>query len=706
MKNVLVAFLSILMLFSFLSCQAETETATLRIELNKRNRTVKPEEESMEIYGYRIITVGPDGKESNPHYTYYSYLNLDGLNVGKWKIKVFGFNSERKDLAYGEGEISLISGKNTIAISLDELIGKGNLSLSLKWDEDVFRNVYYVHTMFKSQNGKEITLSPSTPRNGESTIIYENLPSGSYDLQIELRDKDDKKIAGAYESIRITSDTTTEGHVKFSSPEELPSSEITISNNTATPVEVMINGVESLMEANKQFSVNIKLPTNSKLTLNDLNTVWYLDGKEIGRGSSLTIEDGVDVGLHRLDVSTMTIEKGSKGSTSFVFQAASSADEGDLYQKITMKSSSELYIGKKARLGFLPDNRLLIVSNQYKKVQLVNVSKSNYQILATYSYEELQINGEVQTWITNGSKDDGYYSVLFFCNKTSSCEIINFIISKNQISYNDKEDSFDKNGGINRVCRFVDVAEGDRCFMALMESTDKTRLGYIFLNPKPQKGKIVQRELCPVREPEFDYGYTGFKAVASAGACGTFIIISGQRAKTIHSRLSQYGYTEYGEDYIWSDFDELIKYYDEGKFKPEYLDARSCGFLSNDGVYNFVFSTEGIYYYKETYENAHGYSLYKKEVLEEDSKIRDIKMTKDLEYGYMIDGKNNRLYTLYVARDEDCGGLVLQKGNYITLNEDNIDNTIKISDDGSLIVVYNMDEGNTATVIKASRKNN
>lgn len=706
MKNVLVFFLSILIIFSFLSCETERETATLRIELNKRNRTVKPEEESMEIYGYRIIAIGPDGKESNPHYTYYSYLNLDGLNVGKWKIKVFGFNSERKDLAYGEGEISLVSGKNTIAISLDELIGNGNLSLLLKWDEVVFKNVKYVHTMFKSQNGKEITLSPSTPKNGESSIIYENLPSGSYDLQIELRDKDDKKITGAYESIRITSDTTTDGLIQFSSPEELHSSEITISNNTSTPVEVMINGVESLMEANKQFSVNIKLPSNSKLTLNDLNTVWYLDGKEVGRGSSLTFEDGVPVGLHRLDVSTMTIEKGSKGSTSFVFQAASSADEGDLYQKITMESNSELYIGKKAKLGFLPDNRLLIASNQYKKVQLLNVSKSNYQILATYSYDELQISGEVQTWITSGKKDDGYYSVLFFCNKTSSCEVINCIISKNQISYNDKEDSFDAKGGINKVCRFVDVAEGDRCFMALMESTDKTRLGYIFMNTKPQKGEIVQRELCPVTHADFDYGYTGFKAVASVPECGAFIIISGQRAKTIHSSLNHLGYTGYGEDYIWSDFDEFLSYYRANEFKPEYLDARSCGFLSNDGSYNFVFSTEGIYYYKETYENVRGYTLYKKETLEEDSKIRDIKMTKDLEYGYMIDGKNNRLYTLYVARDEDCGGLVLQKGSYISLSQDSIDNTIKISDDGSLIVVYNIDEGNTATVIKASRKNN
>ena len=49
----------------------------------------------MEVYGYRIILIGPDSKEAEPRYTYYSYINLDGLTVGRWKIKVFGFNKEQ-----------------------------------------------------------------------------------------------------------------------------------------------------------------------------------------------------------------------------------------------------------------------------------------------------------------------------------------------------------------------------------------------------------------------------------------------------------------------------------------------------------------------------------------------------------------------------------------------------------------------------------
>ena len=154
MKKLFIVLCVLLTLVGFISCETQTETATLRVEMKNSRRTIQPGEDNLEIYGYKIVTVSPDGKESEPYYTYYSYLNLEGLNVGKWSIKVYGFNSDRKDIVYGEGEISLIAGKNTIAISLDELVGEGDLSVLLDWSESGVDGVTTIDTVFKSQDGK------------------------------------------------------------------------------------------------------------------------------------------------------------------------------------------------------------------------------------------------------------------------------------------------------------------------------------------------------------------------------------------------------------------------------------------------------------------------------------------------------------------------------------------------------------------------
>ena len=95
MKKLFIVLCVLLTLVGFISCETQTETATLRVEMKNSRRTIQPGEDNLEIYGYKIVTVSPDGKESEPYYTYYSYLNLEGLNVGKWSIKVYGFNSDR-----------------------------------------------------------------------------------------------------------------------------------------------------------------------------------------------------------------------------------------------------------------------------------------------------------------------------------------------------------------------------------------------------------------------------------------------------------------------------------------------------------------------------------------------------------------------------------------------------------------------------------
>ncbi len=700
MKRLFIILSIMLSLFVIVSCKPETERANLRIELKNTRRTIAPEKENLEIYGYKIIAVSPSGNESEPYYTYYSYLNLDGLSVGKWKIKVYGFNFEKQDIAYGEGEIGLISGKNNISISLDTLLGNGDLSLTLDWSDSGLEDVKTIHTVFKSHSGKEIILAPSTPVNSKSSITYTNLPSGSYTLQVELRDSEGKKLQGLLEAIRISNGEVTKGTITFLSKVEESSAEIIISDETSLPVEVNITGVESLVEADTAFTVAVSISDNSVVKEKDLNVVWYLDGIEVGHGINFTFPNGVSEGMHRIDVTSSTGEEGSIGSKSISFQAAISTKNGDPYQKITLTSGSKFIIGKEAVLHFLPNNYLLVASNQYKTVQLISILQNTASVQAEYRYDELNIGGySVADFASSGAESDPYYSVIVLCNSSSSCKAVNLIVSKTQITYSDEAKDFDKATGANRACRFVNIVKGNNVLISTIENIGKTRMGYIVFNIRPDAGKMINREEY-VTNPAIDFGYSGFKAMASLPDKGYVVAISGQRGKVNESLyrldMSLASFTEY---HLWVNWSDFLKYYNQGLTKDEYQSAYSCGFLSNDGRYVFVLSREGIYYYKLADNISNEYEQYHFEELTS-GKIGTIKMCQDVRFGYMIDNENKKLITLTPGIEDDVYHLI--RGSSISLDTTTND-TLDISPDGKYLVVYNSLEGNSATVIKASR---
>ena len=702
MKKALIILSIMLALLIVVSCKSESETATLRIEMNSSRRTVAPDDEALEIYGYKVITVSPDGSESDPYYTYYSYINLDGLNVGKWKIKVYGFNSKREDLAYGEGEIDLIAGKNTLSISLDTLVGEGDLSITLDWSETSLVDIKTVNTVFKSQDGKEIALYPTTPQNSKSTITAIGLPAGSYTLQISLHNSSGTKLHGIAEAIRITSGEVTRETLKFYSPTESSesgSATITISDKTSVPVEAKIVGVETLIEANKSFTVAISIPQDSKITEKQISTTWYLDGVEVGKGTEYTFTGGVAEGMHTLTVMTSTGEAGSIGSQSVSFQAALSTNVGDPYQKITLKNGEKFILGQNTVMHFLPNGYLLIASNQYGRMQLVKVTQTTAEVVAEYTYDELKIGSyQVADFATGGGTSDPHYSVIVVCNSTSSCKAVNLIVTTTQITFSDEVTDFDSDGGANKACHFVNIIKGNNVLVATIENAGKTRMGYVIFNVRSEVGKMVNREEY-LYEPDVEFGYSGFKAISSLPSSGFYIAISGQRGKVAEcSYRSGMNCATFSEYHLWVNWDDYMEYYDKGQTKEEYKAAYACGFLADDGKYAFVLSTEGIYYYKLADEIFDEYEQYNFESLD-GRKIGNLKMCEDVRFGYMIDNTARKLITITPVMKN--GYYYLNEGTSIDI--DSTSTSLDISPDGKYLIVYNASSCTTATLIKASR---
>ena len=703
MRKIIAGILCVLAIVAFSSCSDAPESATLRIEMDRKIRTVTPEKENMEVYGYRIILIGPDSKEAEPRYTYYSYINLDGLTVGRWKIKVFGFNKERVDVCQGEKDLDLTAGKNSVTVKLDQLIGKGSFTLAMVWDTESFPDAEAVSVSLKAQDGTEIAVTPSKPTVGKSIVTKDNLDTGSYSFSAKLLDSKGNILSGATEAIRISNKEETKGEIVFpsSTKDSTGDTRLEISNDTSIPVEVMINGIESLMEENAPFTLNVSLPSSSPLSLNDLDTTWYLDGEEVGRGNEFTFQNGVKSGIHRIDVTCQTSSKGSLGSTHVIFQAAVSTNQGDPYQKYTLENGEKWKLGAGVVAHFLPDETLIIVSNQYRTVQLVSTEGARPEMVKEFSFDALGLDGKVVDFATCGDEDEGYWPVIFLVNKDYSCKAVKVIASEDEMSKTDEAQDFDRNGGELKADKFVNIVASDGLFIATMENNDRSRMGIVLFNPYSTKGKMVYRDDWFPRDPYFSWGRSGFRCSSSIRGNGYTVIASGERSMLYKFTRNAEGNYSIREYMMWTSYDDYMSYYNAGKCKAEFNGAKSCGFLTKDASYAFVFAKDGIYYFKDTVAAMEEYSIYHKESLD-GSNIGDLKMSPDTEFCYALDNESHRLYTMRSVMDSSKGGFVLEKGSWIDYGSRNAD-CLEISLSGETLAVFDKTDSTYLTLIRAAR---
>lgn len=225
-------------------------------------------------------------------------------------------------------------------------------------------------------------------------------------------------------------------------------------------------------------------------------------------------------------------------------------------------------------------------------------------------------------------------------------------------------------------------------------------MGFVFFNQNAKKGSMVRREEYST-DPQLEWGGSGFKCITSIPERGYVTITSAERAKVYELVQNSEGGISISEHMVWKDEDKFFENYQQNIFTEDFRNARSCGFLSNDGGYIFVFTPSEINYYKYNGNSLDEYALYYTEDISGDG-ISIIKMAPDTEYSYMLDNNNGRLYTLRSVNDSGKGGLVLQKGSWIDCDVNGADE-IEISLSGEFLAIYNSNSTSCINIIKTAR---
>ncbi len=491
-KPLMLLVLLCIALALVISCKDEPSTATLRVELNKGTRTISPNDDDMDITGYRIIPTGPDGKAGSTRYTYYSYCNLENLQFGEWNIDVYGFNSNRVDIAYGSANILVASGNNSVTIPVNQLIGEGALSLTFSWDSESVTNPS-LKLFLKSQdsNSAEIELSPSiTASEGKAVLERNSLTSGSYTLRGELYNGEEK-VAGFIEAIRITNQKTTKGEIPFEigkldEDKKDGDTSINISNTTSSPIEVTIEGVEKILAKGSTFTATLSILTKN-LSSSEVNANWYLDGVRIGKGLSCPISAD-KLGDHRIDVIVSTSDNGSTGSAYATFSTVTTTKRGMPYS-FKQITDSEISLGKSNVIRFLPNGRLLVASNDKKILEILDVQSNTVEKLKSYSFAELGIEGTISDMATSGIPADTNLTLYVFTNNNTEIIALSYTKTGDALSFKVKQKDIKIESGAKREALgpAIGISNGGyfKAVVVAASTVNHKNVGVLFLDPSP-----------------------------------------------------------------------------------------------------------------------------------------------------------------------------------------------------------------------------
>ncbi len=420
MRKHFAVLIALLISLALLSCKAGESTTSLRVNIDRGKRTISPTASQLNIQTFVIYTTGPDGKSGIQKTVYSDSTTLEGLKIGEWTIRVEGKNTEGTIIATGENKIMLSSANNLIEVSLTDLYGKGNLDLEFRWDNKRITNTKLEASMKAQGSDEVIALSDKLIKDSDYTYSLQmsSLDSGSYVMTGSLY-SENTKVGGFTEAIRISNGVTTKGVISLGL-DKIINTEVGFSNLTSVPIECKIEGITELIPSRETINATVKI-TTSNITDSSLKCEWYLDGVSVGSGRTISITP--EPGDHRLDVVVSTEHNGSLGSDAITFTAAN-LFKGLPYRLNTYKSDDNLMLSGRTLVKIVPDNNkskinsIMIISRDRKYLQTLLMSESGYKISQSQSLTDSSWNYkyEVNDVVFYGEPLKGTLNATVLCN--------------------------------------------------------------------------------------------------------------------------------------------------------------------------------------------------------------------------------------------------------------------------------------------------
>ncbi len=371
-RQIIALLISALIIFSFASCESGGSTTDMRITLEKEiSRTITPGDVTLSITNYDITCTGPNN-ESYKLTTKRNTFVLEDVPVGTWNIKADGKNEEGIVLVTGSTTFNLNETNTSATVLLNEMVGSGNLSLIYTWDSTLVSDPRLDIQFTGMDNSVSQKYTPTVSSAGSSTLSVTSQTSGSYTVNAKLYDGD-LLVAGAIDAVRIVSGKTTTGNISLDLDKAPPVvGQLTLENRVGTPVVCVVSGLTNNEVIAAQAEKTITLDTQS-INKEDVTIEWYLDGSLIKTGEEVTIKP--DPGKHRLDIIAKTNMLGSTGSTQVNFEVALLGNVGQPV-KAGLIENGEIKIGSRTNIEFLPDGKVLVISDSGNVATICSIKKN------------------------------------------------------------------------------------------------------------------------------------------------------------------------------------------------------------------------------------------------------------------------------------------------------------------------------------------
>lgn len=210
MNRIAAIMVCLVLVFSMVSCDDQGKAVgygSLSVEISNGDgsKTIRPTDESLAFASYRIegrhSTI--EGRTIDETFTD-GKIEIDHLETGDWEFMVEGLNKDKVVLAKSDTHIVTIKTNGTAkeSYTLDWIEGHGTLRLSVKVQTS---RVSTIECKLYDEDGSEagtyVMAKGDLKQDDEGFLVFEhsftNVPTGSYDTTMTMKDKDGGMIGRA-----------------------------------------------------------------------------------------------------------------------------------------------------------------------------------------------------------------------------------------------------------------------------------------------------------------------------------------------------------------------------------------------------------------------------------------------------------------------------------------------------------------------------